>query len=271
MEIVERGRGEPLVFVPGIQGRWEYQRAAVEALAGAFRVITFSLGDESAAATEGSNGGLDRLVDQVARALDRAGVARAVICGVSFGGIVALRFAARHPERTTALVLVSTPGPGWRLRPRHEVYARRPRLYGPLFILETPFRLRREIAIAIPARIDRLRFALRQLSTLARAPLSLSRMAARARLIGENGPANGRADECAAVTAPTLIIHGDPRLDHVVDAEGTAEYGRLIRGATITMIDGTGHLGSVTRPAVFADAVRRFVATAARKQSNSAA
>ncbi|MQA31322.1 MAG: alpha/beta fold hydrolase, partial [Luteitalea sp.] len=173
MQIVERGHGEPLVFVPGIQGRWEYQRAAVDALAAAFRVITFSLADEPCARAEyDTDQGLDSFVSQVLGALDAAAVARAVICGVSFGGIVALRFAARYPERTTALVLVSTPGPGWRLRPRHEVYARRPRVYGPLFLMEAPFRVRREVATAIRPKALRLRFALGQLHTLARAPLS---------------------------------------------------------------------------------------------------
>jgi pimeloyl-ACP methyl ester carboxylesterase len=268
MRIIERGHGELLIFVPGIQGRWEYQRAAIDALAASFRVITFSLSDEPSARTEhDAEHVLDSFVAQISRALDYAGATRAVICGVSFGGVVALRFAARYPERTTALVLVSTPGPGWRLRPRHEVYAGRPLLYGPLFLMETPFRVRREVAIAIPSRTGRWRFSLDQLRTLFQAPLSLTRLAARARLLGTGQ----RAQECAAITAPTMIVHGEPRLDHVVDVEGTTEYGRLIHGARITMLEGTGHLGSITRPELFAEAVRRFVATARGEQSNHAA
>lgn len=268
MQIIDRGHGELLVFVPGIQGRWEYQRAAIDALAASFRVITFSLSDEPAARTEHDTAHvLDSYVSQISRALDYAGASQAVICGVSFGGAVALRFAARYPERTAALVLVSTPGPGWRLRPRHEVYARRPLIYGPLFLLETPFRVRREVAIAIPSSRGRWRFSLDQLRTLLQAPLSLTRLAARARLLG-NGQ---RAAECAAITAPTLIIHGEPRLDHVVDVEGTTEYGRLIRGARITMLEDTGHLGSITRPKAFAEAVRRFVTASREEQSNHAA
>ena len=62
----------------------------------------------------------------------------------------ALRFAARHPERVSALVLASTPGPGWHLRPRHDLYARWPRVFGPLFIAETPFRARPELRAALP-------------------------------------------------------------------------------------------------------------------------
>ena len=268
MQVIERGGGEPLVVVPGIQGRWEYQQAAIDALAATYRVLTFSLGDEpSAHADFDPDHALDSFVAQISGALDQAGIARAVICGVSFGGVVALRFAARYPDRTVALVLVSTPGPVWSLRPRHEVYARRPLLYGPLFLLETPFRVRREIAIAIPSRLERLRFSLAQLRTLVRAPLSLSRVAARARLLG----AGVRAQECAEITVPTLIVHGDPRLDHVVDVAGTSDYARLIRGATITRLARTGHLGCITRPDAFAEAVRTFVTRSVARQSNHAA
>jgi pimeloyl-ACP methyl ester carboxylesterase len=134
-------------------------------------------------------------------------------------------------------------------------------------VIESPFRVRREIAMAIPSRSGRLRFAVNQLGTLVTAPLSLSRIAARARLIG----AGGRAQDCAAISAPTMIVHGDPRLDHVVDVGGTAEYGRLIGGARVARLDETGHLGSITRPDAFAELVRTFVTTARRERSNSAA
>jgi pimeloyl-ACP methyl ester carboxylesterase len=268
MQIIDRGSGDPLVLVPGIQGRWEYQRAAIDALAASFRVLTFSLCDEPAAKTDyDRDAALDSFVAQISRVLDSKAIERAVICGVSFGGVVALRFAARHPERTRALVLVSTPGPGWRLRPRHDVYARRPRLYGPLFLIESPFRVRREIMMAIPSRRGRLRFALAQLRTLAQAPVSLARIAARARLLGTGE----RAQECAAITAPTMIVHGDPRLDHVVDVAGTSEYGQLIRGARVVRLDDTGHLGCITRPELFAEAVRTFVTGSVSEHSNHAA
>src|SRR5438034_219494 len=39
MNIVDRGSGPPLVLIPGLQGRWEYQHATVDALAETFRVL----------------------------------------------------------------------------------------------------------------------------------------------------------------------------------------------------------------------------------------
>src|SRR5262249_51574700 len=149
MTIVDRGSGPPLVLIPGLQGRWEYQRATVDALAASCRVITFSL--------DGSD--LDSYAQQVLDAMSRAGVERATVCGISFGGLIALRTASRHPSRCEKLILASTPPPAVRLRRRHQIYLRAPWLLGPLFLLETPFRVRREVRVAMPDRRARRRFA----------------------------------------------------------------------------------------------------------------
>ena len=114
--------------------------------------------------------------------LDAHRIDRAIICGISFGGLVAIRFAARIPNERAALILASTPGPGWHLRPRHDVYARWPRLFGPLFLSESPFRLRAELVTALPDRADRRRFVRWQIAD-ASSPrrVSLLQMAERAR------------------------------------------------------------------------------------------
>ena len=253
-DIVERGHGAPLVLIPGVQGRWEYSRGIVEALARSYRVITFSLCDERTRCADDTCA-MDVFAGQVDAALDRLQITRAIIAGVSFGGLVALRFAATRPTRTAALVIMSAPGPRWHLRPRHDLYARLPWVFGPLFLAESPFRLRREVAAALPERAARRRYLREQLRTIVTAPVSLARLAARARLIG----AYDRAADCALVTAPTLVVQGDDTLDHVTGSGGTAEYSTLIRGARLVQMDGTGHLGSVTRPDDCAAIVHRFI------------
>ena len=209
------------MLIPGLQGRWEYMRRAVDALASSFRVLTFSLDADD----------FDGYAAQVDRALAATGIERATICGVSFGGLVAVRFAAHYPERCSALVLASTPKPLLRLRP--------------------------EICSAIPDARARRRFALDGLRTVLSAPISLSRMAARARLITsiDLGP------DCERITAPTLVITGERDLDHVVPVEGSSEYTRRIPNARAVVLERTGHLGTITRPEAFTDVVRDFVAT----------
>ncbi|HEY3045254.1 MAG TPA: alpha/beta hydrolase [Vicinamibacterales bacterium] len=255
MQIVEQGTGPALVLIPGLQGRWEYVRPTVDALSSAFRVITFPLCDEPGSDFAFDEGrGFDCYVDQVRAILDHRAIDRAIVCGISFGGLIALAFAAAHSGRTSALVLASTPGPGWHLRRRHEVYARLPFLLGPLFLAETPWRLRRELATAFPERAARVRFAGVQLRTLVSAPLSFARMACRARMIA----ALDAAADCARIGAPTLVVTGERALDHVVSVDDSVGYVSLIRGARGVVLERTGHLGSITRPADFAAIVREF-------------
>jgi 3-oxoadipate enol-lactonase len=244
--IIDRGTGPPIVLIPSLQGRWEYLSPAVDALARTHRVITFSLSHEP---------GLDVLVHQVEAALDDRGVERAAICGISFGGRVALAFAARRPERTSALILVSVPGPRFRLRQSHRTLARHPLLAAPLFFAAMPSRLWTEVKAAMPEPRMRRAFVQRQLRNLLRAPVSPSQMGARALLID----GMDSAADCANISAPTLVIGGEPTLDYVVPSNGSSDYSRLIAGARTATLEGTGHLGSITKPDVFAGLVDDFL------------
>lgn len=265
-DIIERGAGEPLVLIPGVQGRWEYSRGIVDALARHYRVITFSLADERTSRPDATSC-MDVFADQVESTLDHLSLPDACIVGVSFGGLVALRFAATRPGRTRALALVSAPGPRWHLRQRHELYARLPWIFGPVFLAEAPVRLNHEVRTALPAWADRRRYLLAQLRTLIAAPVPLARMAARARLIGKYD----RVADTARVTSPTLILQGEDALDHVTGSGGTAEYARLIAHAKHVELPRTGHLGSVTRPDDCAAIIHRFIVDSTKDRHHSAA
>jgi pimeloyl-ACP methyl ester carboxylesterase len=268
MNVVDRGAGPPLVLIPGLQGRWEYVRPTVEALSRFFRVLTFSLCDEPASGGAFDPArGFDSYADQIRRVLDDAHVSSAIICGISFGGVVALHFAAIEPSRCTKLILVSTPQPGFRLRPRHEVYARVPWIFGPLFMVEAPARVRPELRTAFPDRRDRWRFSRWALRTLVQAPMSPTRMAARTRLLVNT---DVRAD-CARIAVPTLVVTGEAGLDFVVPVAGSSEYATLIAGARAVVLPRTGHQGTITRPREFADLVRDFAAADAKRWPDAAA
>jgi len=243
---VKKVAPDPLVLVPGLQGHWKYMQPTVAALSQHFHVMTFSLGRAKS---------LDDDCEQVARTLDDHGVDRAVICGVSFGGLIALRFAATHPERTRALVLASTPAPCLRLRRRHQIYTRLPWIFGPLFLAEAPLRLRHEMVAALPDWRARWLFRLNILRVFPTAPISFSQMAARARLISSTD----LTPDCSRIAAPSLIVTGELGLDHVVPVEGSSTYTRLIPNARAAVVERTGHIGSITRPDTFASIIHDFV------------
>jgi pimeloyl-ACP methyl ester carboxylesterase len=256
LNLIDRGSGVPLVVIPGIQGRWEYLQPAVDALSRHFRVITFSLsGERGSDRVFDPARGLDNYTEQIASALDTLHIERAVICGISFGGVAAIRFAAAHPPRCRILVLASTPRPGLQLRRRHRIYVRMPWLFGPLFIAETPWRLRKEIRTALPDPRARRALRRRVVRTFFTAAPSISRMAERARLLS----GTDIRPDCERIVAPTLVITGERDLDHVVPVDGSSEYTRLITGARAVVLERTGHIGCNTRPHEFAALIRRFV------------
>jgi pimeloyl-ACP methyl ester carboxylesterase len=256
VKLIDRGTGPALVVVPGVQGRWEYIEPAIEALAERFRVITFALAGERASGLPfDESRGFDNYTDQISAVMRDRGLERAAICGISFGGLAALHFAAAAPEKTAALVLVSTPGPPWHLKRRHEVYLRLPWVFVPLFLAETPLRLNREMVAALPAVRDRVAFGLGQAAKLLTAPISVSRLAQRAKLLRHLDVER----DCARVSAPTLVITGDPALDRIVPVAGTEGYSRMIASSQRASILETGHLGCNTRPQEFARIIHEFL------------
>src|SRR5678815_5155918 len=115
MKIIDRGSGIPVVLVPGIQGRWEWMRPAVDALSRRCRVITFSLADEpTSGASFDEAAGFDYYLRQINDALDATGVRSAIVCGISYGGLIAASFAARYPDRTSGVVVVSAIPASWK-------------------------------------------------------------------------------------------------------------------------------------------------------------
>ncbi|HVG54884.1 MAG TPA: alpha/beta hydrolase [Vicinamibacterales bacterium] len=255
MQIVDVGSGAPVILVPGIQGRWEWMKPAVDALSARCRVVTFSLADEPTCGGRfDAAHGFDCYVDQIREAMDLAGISKAVVAGVSYGGLIAAAFAAHHPARVSGLVLVSAIPPRWSPDTRARFYLRAPRLLSPLFILNS-LRMYREIAAATPGVLQSVATSVRHGMNVLTHMMSPGRMARRVHLLG-----SVKLDhEMAGMNVPTLIVTGEPALDMVVPVRFTEEYTRLWPHAERVTIARTGHIGLITRPDAFAEAVAPFV------------
>ena len=253
--MIDQGTGTPIVFIPGIQGRWEWVRPAVDAVAKRLRVLAFSLCDEKTSGFRCDPArGFENYVGQVVEALDRAGLRSAVIAGISYGGLIAAEFAARHPDRVSRLVLVSALPTGWQPDSRIRFYLKAPRLLSPLFVLSAPGRVRAEFAAAIPGAGRSVRAMAHHVLRAARAPMSPTLMARRVRWAEEH-----RFADPGFVEAPTLVVTGEPDLDRIVPVAATRAYLDRLRSAEHVVLERTGHLGIVTRPDAFAATVERFV------------
>lgn len=188
--------------------------------------------------------------DLLAALLDAIGIGEVALFAYSGGGPTAVHFAARHPQRTWALILESavTQRRPW-VRSRllrskagnwllNAVAGARPReAFGALLRAESGLdaeRARDVIARAVrdPSRAAVLRGWLRSASPAARRRRGLANDAARIEALG--------ALPLEAVSAPTLIIHGLADADvPIEDAERAA---RLIPSAQMVRVADGLHL-----------------------------
>ena len=250
------GSGPALIVIPGIQGRWEWMRPALDSLQQSFRTVSYSLGGDFGAGWKmDASLGFENYLRQLDDVFDRAQLERAAICGISYGGFIALRYAATRPDRVSHLVLTSSPSPGWKPNSRQTGFIARPWISTPAFVATAPGRLWPEICAAFDDLPSRLAFCASHIRRVCMAPAIPSLMAAR---IVEQQSMDFAAD-CAAVRRPTLVTSGEPHLDAVVPVDATRRYLSLIRGAKYAMIERTGHLGLLTRPDTFTSIVSEFV------------
>jgi pimeloyl-ACP methyl ester carboxylesterase len=252
----DSGSGAPLVFIPGIQGRWEWSRPALRALSAHCRTVSYSLcGDFGSGMRYERPRGFDNYVRQLDRVFERAGLERAALCGVSYGGVIALCYAAARPERVSAVVFASSPAPGWVPTAQQQRFLARPWLKAPSFILTSPGRLVPEIVAAFDTWPGRIRFMVEHAARAAWYPMNPSLMAERVRL----QQSTDLAPDCCGLKAPALIVSGEPHLDRVVPVAATKRYLDLLPDARYVMLERTGHLGYLTRPRQFAAIVGEFV------------
>lgn len=253
--MVIAGQGPTLLLIPGVQGRWEWARPTIGELARHHRVVSYSLCGERNAVPPVEPRSFDDLVRQALNALNRATDGPAVVCGVSYGGLIALRLAARHPDRVRGLVLASPLNADFAPDDRIRRLISHPRLMAPAFLAGAPARIVPELRAAHGrAWMPR---ALGLLGRVVRAPHSPVRMAERMRLIE---PEDLVAD-CRAVRQPTLLVTGESGLDRIVPAEASCRMLAWLPHARHVTLDRTGHWGLVTRCDAFAREVTHFVET----------
>ena len=87
------------------RGMWDPQ---LPALAERYRVVAYDTRGHGDSPSPTGPWSLDDLVDDVVALLDRLGVQRAHVAGLSLGGMTALRLAAREPARVDRLVALAT-------------------------------------------------------------------------------------------------------------------------------------------------------------------
>jgi 3-oxoadipate enol-lactonase len=101
-------KADPIVLIHGFPFSHEMWDPQIEALQKRFRVIAYDLRGHGKSGVDDGQYTLEFFVDDLLGLLDYLGIERAVLCGLSMGGYIALRAIERNPERVRGLILADT-------------------------------------------------------------------------------------------------------------------------------------------------------------------
>ncbi len=198
----------------------------------------------------------DHMADDIRGFIDAQNLERPVVLGHSMGGMNAMTFAATHPDRLRALVLIDV-GPGVSVDGVQQV---RQFVAGPyeLDSLDAwvemthqyyPFRSKEGIR-------KRLEVSLRETPEGKMAKMFDERF----READFRGVADGRSgiwETARALTVPTLLLHGEK--SPVLKREQAEEFANSVGCVRLVTIAEAGHSVAGDQPAAFTEAVREFL------------
>jgi 3-oxoadipate enol-lactonase len=101
-------KATPIVLIHGFPFSHEMWDPQIEALQKQFRVIAYDLRGHGKSGVGDGQYTLEFFVDDLLGLLDHLKLERAVLCGLSMGGYIALRAVERNPERVQGLILADT-------------------------------------------------------------------------------------------------------------------------------------------------------------------
>lgn len=238
----EAGEGHPVVLLhgsgPGASG-WSNFAPNVPVLAEHFRVIALDAPGWGA-----SDPGLPATYDHpnaVLELLDVLDIERAALVGNSMGGSTAVTFAARYPDRISHLatmgvvaltevpsMFAATDGPSEGLRVLFDTY-RDPTLE----------KMQRLVDVMTYGHVEGLeRLVQERLDSALARPEHLANFVEG---LATGGPVQTRAtvNDIAAITAPTLLIHG--RDDRVISYEHSLRLLPVLNDARLVLLNRCGH------------------------------
>jgi 3-oxoadipate enol-lactonase len=254
--VERRGEGEPLLLIQGLSGNSLHWGERF--LAGLERDFELVLYDHrgvgrSPRVTEPFT--IAELAEDALGVLDREGIARAHVLGISMGGMVAQELALRAPERLRTLTLgcTSCGGDGARLIDEGVI-----RVLGEAMAsgdADRAIRTSYEVNVSPGYGADHSHYATwYEVAAAYPAPVPLVMLQLQAIRAHD---ASARLGEIAA---PTLVVHG--AVDQVLGVENGRMIARLIPGARLEELAGVGHMFFWERPEESAGFVREHTRTA---------
>jgi len=244
------GSGPTVVLGHSLLCDTEMWRGVAPRLASQYRVINVEARAHRRSTAPGPFT-LEDLAGDWLAILDREGVERAFLVGLSMGGMTALRFALRAPSRVAGMVLIDSNGDEEERTRRlryglMEAVYKRVGLIAPLVRPVSALLLGKTTLEKRPEVVAELR------QTMGRHDRKQMPHALRA--VFRRGPI---LDRLAAITCPTLVIVGDE--DQSTPVDKSRRLAAAIPGARLDVVPGVGHLSAMEDPDAISTRVLAFL------------
>jgi 3-oxoadipate enol-lactonase len=242
----ERGSGPAVVFAHGLLWSGAMFDAQVAALSSRYRCIAYDHRGQGRSSTSPAPYDMERVTADGATLIEKLGAAPCHFVGLSMGGFVGMRLAARRPELLRTLTLVETAAdaePRWNV-PKYRAMALIARAFGFRPLAGTVMKIMFGAAFLG----DRARAAERERLRAELLALDPPRVEAALDAVIRRRPI---FDELARIATPTLVLHGDA--DRAIVLSRAQKTAQAIAGARLVVIPRAGHTSSVEE----ADAVTR--------------
>jgi len=242
------GRGERmLVLVHEMGGSLESWDEIVPRFAGSRRVLRYDTRGAGMSQKVRGELGIDTMAADIVALLDALGITgKVVLAGIAVGGAIALHFAARYPERTSAVV-VGSPATGIAPDRRAAALERVAQVEAAGMALAVESSMLNGYAPELRGDIRRFeRFQARWLGNDPASYATIWRMLA----------ATNMQDELTGLRCPVLVIGGS--LDRVRPPPLAEAVAKAIPGARYVEVR-TGHYMAVQTPDLISDCIDDFL------------
>jgi len=247
---------ETILFSHGLLWSGKMFEDQITAFKPRYRCISFDFRGQGQTAVTRSGYDLETLYNDTIGIIESLKAAPCHFVGVSMGGMVGLRVAARNPGLIKSLTLLATSADAETVEKK--------RRYGTLTMVATLFGLR-----LVADQVMAVMFGKTFLNDPLRAGLKRQW---RDRLIGNRrlgiiravrGVTNRKAihDQIGRITAPTLVLMGDE--DVAIPREGANRILSQIRGSKLAMVPRAGHTPTVEEPAAVNVLLDEFISKVA--------
>ena len=247
------GKGNiPIIFLHGFPLDKSMWKGQIESLKDSHRVIAIDLRGFGKSTDEETDLSMDLFGDDLIAFMDKLNIEKAIICGLSMGGYIALNVINRFPERFTALILCDTQC----IADTPEVRKKRE---------ETIEQIRIECADAFKEKFvqsvfhqDSLVNKIELVENLKTTVFANSNEIINAGLTA----LAKRSETCSIldkIRVPTLIICG--RQDEVTPLAQSELMHERIRGSVLKIIDDAGHVSNLEQPDQFNKHLLEFVSS----------